>query len=64
MLIVDSHFSVRLRINMRIFSMDFPTILVITFISSLSLYFIFLLIGVGGISRNRKAQGIDQKLNK
>ncbi len=64
MLIVDSHFSVRLRINMRIFSMDFPTILVITFISSLSLYFIFLLIGVGGISKNRRAQGIDQNFNK
>ena len=44
--------------------MDNKTILVITFISSIGLYMFFLLIGVGGISKNRKAQGIDQKSNK
>tara|TARA_B100000700_G_C14214270_1_gene476216 strand:+ start:66 stop:203 length:138 start_codon:yes stop_codon:yes gene_type:complete len=44
--------------------MNFATILIITFISTLTLYVMFLLLGVGGIAKNRKAQGLDQKSNK
>ena len=41
--------------------MEFFTFALITLISTLTLYFVFLLIGVGGIPKNRKAQGLDQK---
>ncbi len=34
---------------------------IITLISTLSLYLIFLLLGVGGIAKNREAQGLDKK---
>ena len=44
--------------------MDFQTILFITFVSTLILYLFFLLIGLGGITNNRKAQGLDQKSKK
>jgi len=40
--------------------MNFATILVITIISALFLYMIFLVLGVGGIAKNRRAQGLDQ----
>ena len=39
-------------------------ILIITLISTFSFYLIFLLLGVGGISMNREAQGLSNKLNK
>ncbi len=44
--------------------MNFATIAIITIISTLLLYIIFLVLGVGGIAKNRSAQGLDQKSNK
>ena len=46
--------------------MNFATIAIITALSTLSLYTIFLVLGVGGISKNREAQGLDinQKSDK
>ncbi len=44
--------------------MNFVTILSITFISTLLFYFAFLVIGLGGITKNREAQGLDQKSKK
>ena len=41
--------------------MNFASIVIITVISTLSIYLIFLVIGVGGIAKNRRAQGLDQK---
>lgn len=41
--------------------MNFATIAIITIISTLTLYLVFLVIGVGGIAQNRNAQGLDQK---
>ena len=40
--------------------MNFATIAIITIISTLFLYIIFLVLGVGGIAKNRRAQGLDQ----
>ena len=40
--------------------MNFATIGIITIISTLFLYMIFLVLGVGGIAKNRRAQGLDQ----
>ena len=40
--------------------MDFGTIAIITFISTVFFYMIFLVLGVGGIAKNRRAQGLDQ----
>ncbi len=40
--------------------MSFATIAIITVISTVSLYIIFLLLGVGGIAKNRRAQGLEQ----
>ncbi len=40
--------------------MNFATIAIITIISTLFLYMIFLVLGVGGIAKNRRAQGLDQ----
>ena len=40
--------------------MNAATIAVITVVTTLSLYLIFLVLGVGGIARNRSAQGLDQ----
>ena len=40
--------------------MNLPTIAIITVISTVSLYIIFLVLGVGGIANNRRAQGLDQ----
>ena len=40
--------------------MNFVTIAIITVLSTLSLYIIFLVLGVGGIAKNRSAQGLDQ----
>ena len=40
--------------------MNHATIAIITIISTLLLYMMFLVIGVGGISKNRRAQGLDQ----
>ena len=44
--------------------MNFSTILIITLIATLSFYLIFLVIGLGGIPQNRKAQGLDHKSRK
>tara|TARA_Y100001968_G_scaffold211590_1_gene194745 strand:+ start:2023 stop:2160 length:138 start_codon:yes stop_codon:yes gene_type:complete len=44
--------------------MDFPTIAIIIILFSFSFYLIFLVLGVGGVSKNRSAQGLDQNLNK
>ena len=44
--------------------MNFSTILIITLIATLTFYLIFLLIGLGGISQNRKAQGLEDKSRK
>ena len=40
--------------------MNVATIAIITVLSTLSIYIIFLLLGVGGIAKNRAAQGLDQ----
>ncbi len=40
--------------------MNFAAIAIITIISTLLLYIIFLVLGVGGIRNNRRAQGLDQ----
>ncbi len=40
--------------------MNFATITIITIISTLFFYMMFLLLGVGGIAKNRRAQGLDQ----
>ena len=40
--------------------MNFATIAIITIISTLFFYMIFLVLGVGGIAKNRRAQGLDQ----
>ncbi len=45
---------------MNIFQMNFATISILTIFFTVSLYLIFLLLGVGGIAKNRKAQGLDQ----
>tara|TARA_Y100001968_G_scaffold44493_1_gene34632 strand:- start:825 stop:959 length:135 start_codon:yes stop_codon:yes gene_type:complete len=44
--------------------MNIATILIITSISTVTLYLLFLLLGVVGISKNREAQGLDRKSNK
>ncbi len=41
--------------------MNFATIAIITIISTLFFYMIFLVLGVGGIAKNRRAQGLDQR---
>ena len=41
-------------------SMNIASVAVITLIATLSLYLIFLVLGVGGIANNRAAQGLDQ----
>jgi len=40
--------------------MNFATITIITIISTLFFYMTFLVLGVGGIANNRRAQGLDQ----
>ena len=40
--------------------MNFATVAIFTVISALTFYIIFLMVGVGGIAKNRKAQGLDQ----
>ena len=40
--------------------MNFATIAIITIISTLFFYMIFLVLGVGGIAKNRRAQGLDR----
>tara|TARA_B100001250_G_C19519786_1_gene665471 strand:- start:236 stop:376 length:141 start_codon:yes stop_codon:yes gene_type:complete len=40
--------------------MNFATIAIITIISTVFFYIIFLVLGAGGIDKNRKAQGLDQ----
>ena len=40
--------------------MNFATIAIITIISTLFFYMIFLVLGVGGIAKNHRAQGLDQ----
>ena len=40
--------------------MNFATIAIITIISTLFVYMIFLVLGIGGIAKNRRAQGLDQ----
>ena len=40
--------------------MNFATITIITIISTVFFYMIFLVLGVGGIAKNRRAQGLDQ----
>ena len=46
--------------------MNLATISIITIISTVILYVTFLLLGVGGIDKNRKAQGLtqNQRINK
>ena len=41
--------------------MNLPTIALIMLLTTLTFYLSFLLLGVVGISKNRKAQGLDQK---
>ena len=41
--------------------MNFETIAIFTVLSTVCLYIIFLVLGLGGISKNRAAQGLDQK---
>ncbi len=40
--------------------MNLATISIITIISTVFFYVIFLVLGVGGIAKNRRAQGLDQ----
>ena len=40
--------------------MNFAMIAIITIISTVLFYVIFLVLGVGGIVKNRRAQGLDQ----
>ena len=40
--------------------MNFATVAIITIISTLVFYMVFLVLGVGGITQNRKAQGLPQ----
>jgi len=40
--------------------MNFATFTIITIISTVFFYVIFLVLGVGGIAKNRRAQGLDQ----
>ncbi len=40
--------------------MNIANILIITLFSALVFYCIFLILGMGGISQNRRAQGLDQ----
>tara|TARA_B100000700_G_C14414417_1_gene565158 strand:- start:71 stop:211 length:141 start_codon:yes stop_codon:yes gene_type:complete len=40
--------------------MNFATISILTIISTAFLYIVFLVLGVGGIAKNRRAQGLDQ----
>ena len=57
-------FSVILKTSLnKYFQMNFATISILTIFFTVSLYLIFLLLGVGGIKKNRKAQGIEQ-INK
>tara|TARA_Y100001968_G_scaffold205458_1_gene188675 strand:+ start:97 stop:234 length:138 start_codon:yes stop_codon:yes gene_type:complete len=44
--------------------MNITSIIIVTFISSVSIYLIFLVIGIGGIETNRTAQGFDKKSRK
>tara|TARA_Y100001968_G_C18877602_1_gene490148 strand:- start:175 stop:309 length:135 start_codon:yes stop_codon:yes gene_type:complete len=44
--------------------MNFVTISIITIISALTFYLIFLVLGVGGIAKNRDAQGLSEKSQK
>ena len=41
--------------------MNIATIAILIIISTVSLYTVFLVLGVGGIAKNLKAQGFDQK---
>ena len=45
------------------FLVNFTTIAILCVITTLTFYLIFLLLGVGGISKNRKAQGLDKNSN-
>ena len=40
--------------------MNFATFTIITIIATVFFYLIFLVLGVGGIAKNRRAQGLDQ----
>ena len=40
--------------------MNFATIALIIVLSTVTLYILFLLLGLGGIAKNRSAQGLDQ----
>ena len=40
--------------------MNVATFTIITIISTVLFYVIFLVLGVGGIAKNRRAQGLDQ----
>ena len=40
--------------------MSYTTIVIITTVATFFLYIIFLVLGVGGIDKNRRAQGLDQ----
>tara|TARA_Y100001968_G_C19435578_1_gene759463 strand:+ start:1837 stop:1971 length:135 start_codon:yes stop_codon:yes gene_type:complete len=44
--------------------MDLATIAVITLIFTITIYLIFFMIGLGGIAKNKEAQGLDQKKNR
>tara|TARA_B100000579_G_C22682220_1_gene780846 strand:+ start:805 stop:939 length:135 start_codon:yes stop_codon:yes gene_type:complete len=43
--------------------MNFTNLILTIFLSGVSFYVIFLVLGVGGVSKNRVAQGIDKKSN-
>tara|TARA_Y100001968_G_scaffold119447_1_gene108822 strand:- start:663 stop:803 length:141 start_codon:yes stop_codon:yes gene_type:complete len=40
--------------------MNFATIAIVTIVSTVFFYVVFLVLGVGGIDKNRRAQGLDQ----
>tara|TARA_Y100001968_G_scaffold307740_1_gene325834 strand:- start:922 stop:1044 length:123 start_codon:yes stop_codon:yes gene_type:complete len=40
--------------------MNFASIAIISIILTITLYISFLVVGVGGIDKNRKAQGLDK----
>ena len=44
--------------------MNAASVAVITVVTTLSVYLIFLVLGLGGIANNRAAQGLDKKSKK
>tara|TARA_Y100000589_G_C26961141_1_gene550673 strand:- start:200 stop:337 length:138 start_codon:yes stop_codon:yes gene_type:complete len=44
--------------------MNFTYLAIVSIILTLSFYIAFLVLGIGGIAKNRRAQGLEEKPNK